>query len=476
MTPPPRITPEQVAIAMNDFPSRFSPMLVKELRQGMRTNLFVVAFILLQAVMILTLMIGLADPGSSAVGAFFWFFIVTTLLIVQPLRGMNALSSEIQLNTMDLIQLTRLDGWRLTLGKWTALNAQTLLLVTGVLPYLVIRYFLGNVNFVRDLVDLLMLTLGSGLASAITIGCSVFRNLLLRGVILMGFGMGLTTLFAALKSSGFRTGIIGSDFWMLGLVCISLLYGCFFFLSFGASRISPLSENLATRKRLVALGLTLVTAGFAISGFTQEVLIISGLILGFAVIDALTEPLPIYARVLEPFRKNPMTRLAALFLAPGWMSGIGFFFLCALVWGAILYFGGILASATAGSWHFEMAKMTFFLSMCNVLIFPLIFIHLFFGRQASVNFTFGFYAFIQACLLMLTLMATVLANTIPKYEDLIFVAVPIPSVLISGLADGAADDLIHLLIALATTLLAAAIPLVRHQKDLREFRHHLKST
>jgi len=200
------------------------------------------------------------------------------------------------------------------------------------------------------------------------------------------------------------------------------------------------------------------------------------LILGFAVIDALTEPLPIYARVLEPFRKNPMTRLAALFLAPGWMSGIGFFFLCALVWGAILYFGGILASATAGSWHFEMAKMTFFLSMCNVLIFPLIFIHLFFGRQASVNFTFGFYAFIQACLLMLTLMATVLANTIPKYEDLIFVAVPIPSVLISGLADGAADDLIHLLIALATTLLAAAIPLVRHQKDLREFRHHLKST
>ncbi|MEQ1842610.1 MAG: hypothetical protein ABL994_19595, partial [Verrucomicrobiales bacterium] len=395
------------------------------------------------------------------------------LLIVQPLRGMNALNSEIQLNTMDLIQLTRLDGWRLTLGKWTALNAQTLLLVTGVLPYLVIRYFLGNVNFVRDLVDLLMLTLGSGLASAIAIGCSVFRNLLLRGVILIGFGMGLTTLFAALKGSGFRT---GSDFWMLGLVCISLLYGCFFFLSFGASRISPLSENLATRKRLVALGLTLVAAGFAISGFTQEVLIISGLILGFAVIDALTEPLPIYARVLEPFRKNPMTRLAALFLAPGWMSGIGFFFFCSLVWGAILYAGGFFAPATPGSWQFEMEKMTFYLSMCNLLIFPLIFIHLFFGRQASVNFTFGFYAFIQACLLVLTIMATVLANAIPQYEDLIFVAVPIPSVLISGLADGEADELVHLLIALATTLLAVTIPLVRHQKDLREFRHHLKSS
>ena len=50
---------------MQDFPARFSPMLVKELRQGMRTNLFSVAFILLQTVMVLSLLAGLAGPGSA---------------------------------------------------------------------------------------------------------------------------------------------------------------------------------------------------------------------------------------------------------------------------------------------------------------------------------------------------------------------------------------------------------------------------
>jgi len=457
-------------MSMNDFPNRFSPMLVKELRQGMRTNLFVVAFILLQAVMILSLMIGLADPGSSAVGSFFWFFVVTTLLVVQPLRGMNALSSEIQLNTMELIQLTRLDAWRITLGKWTALNAQTLLFVTGVLPYLVIRYFLGNVNIVMGLAALLTLSLGSGLASAVTIGCSVFRNFLLRGVILTGFGIGFVSLFAMLEQTFFSTGLAGRNLWMLTLVCLSLVYGCFFFLSFGASRIAPLSENLATRKRLVALGFTLATAGFSFSGLSEPIHVISGLILGFSVIDALTEPLPLYARVLQPFRRNAMTRVASFFLAPGWISGIGFFVFCSLIWGSILFSGGFLAS---GSWRFEIEEMTLYLSMCNLLIFPLIFIHLFLGKLASGNFTFGLYTFVQACLLMVTLMATVFASAIPRYENLVCLVLPLPSVLIYGALEGNADDPVFLAIAFTTTILAAAVPLARSRQNLREFRHHL---
>ena len=75
-------------------------MLVKELRQGLRTNLFVVAFILLQTFMVLCLMAGLADPNSNDADGFFWFFIIVTLLLVQPLRGFSALSSEYTLNTM----------------------------------------------------------------------------------------------------------------------------------------------------------------------------------------------------------------------------------------------------------------------------------------------------------------------------------------------------------------------------------------
>jgi hypothetical protein len=471
---------------MNDFPGGFSPMLVKELRQGMRTNLFTVAFILLQTVMILSLLAGLSDPGAAEIDAFFWFFIIMILLVVQPLRGFNALSAEYQLNTMDLIQLTRLNGWRITLGKWTALNAQTLLFLTGVLPYLVMRYFLGNVNFVVDLAALGMLGLGSALASAITIGCSVFRFFILRGIILIGFAMGFSGLFVGLQSTLFGSGLSGgSDLWQLGLIAISLVYGCFFFLSFGASRIAPLSENHSTRKRLVALAFTLLALGLSLAGIEEvAVSVVSGIILGLAAIDALTEPVPIYSRVLEPFRKNPLTRFAALFLAPGWISGIGFFFVCAVLWAVALHGDNFFADTSPGisgrifrigTFALDQGRVILFLSMINLLLFPLIIIHLFFGKQTSGNFTFSLYAFIQCILLFLTGMIMTLAGALARFEELIYTLAPLPSVLIFANGRGEADEFLYLILALATTFLGVAIPLLRHRATFRQFQHHLKN-
>ena len=478
MTPPPLDKAKSIALRMNDFPGGFSPMLVKELRQGMRTNLFSVAFILLQAVMILSLMAGLADSGSSEVDGFFWFFIVVTLLIVQPLRGFNALNSEYLLNTMDLLQLTRLNGWRITVGKWTALNAQTLLFLTGVLPYLVMRYFLGNVNFVIDLAALGMLGLGSALASAITIGCSVFRSFFLRAFILVGCGMGFISIFILLQMTLFRSGMASPEMWMLALISLSLLYGCFFFLSFGASRIAPLSENHATRKRLVALGFTLFTLAFAWTGIDEEAItLVSSLILGLASIDAITEPLPVYSRVLEPFRKNFLTRFAAGFFAPGWISGLGFFFLAAAIWAYALHrddFFNLSSALPSAGPGLDIAKWTQYVSMLNLLLFPLILIHLFFGKTNSGNFTFAIYAFVQCFLLVATIMIMALASAMSKYEELIYTLVPFPSVLIAASEQGDADELLFLVIAVITTLLCVAIPLLRHRASFREFQHHLK--
>ena len=479
MTPPPIDKAKSIAFRMNDFPAGLSPMLVKELRQGMRTNLFSVAFILLQCVMILSLLAGLSDPGSSDVDGFFWFFIVVTLLLVQPLRGFNALNSEYLLNTMDLLQLTRLNGWRITVGKWTALNAQTLLFLTGVLPYLVMRYFLGNVNFVIDLAALGMLGLGSALASAITIGCSVFRSFLLRGFILFACGVGFISLFLGLQMTLFRSGMTSREIWILCLVSLSILYGCFFFLSFGASRIAPLSENHATRKRLVALGFSLFTLAFISTDIdVDSIIIVSSLILGLASIDAITEPLPIYSRVLEPFRKNCLTRFAAGFFAPGWISGLGFFFLSAAIWGFALHlddFFNLLSSPPSTPQDFDTGRFTQYLSMLNLLLFPLIFIHLFFGKSTSGNFTFAIYAFVQCVLFVATIMIMALASAMSVYKELIYSLVPFPSVLISAGEQGDADELIFLFIALVTTLLCVVIPLVRHRASFREFQHYLKT-
>jgi hypothetical protein len=468
MTPPPQPDSNTVTTRLLDFPGNLSPMLVKELRQGMRTNLFVIAFILLQCLMILSVMAGIASNGSSAVDGFFWFFIVLTLLVLQPLRGFNALSSEYTLNTMDLIQMTRLDGWRITLGKWTALNAQTLLLITGMLPYLVIRYFFGNVNFVIDLVGLGLLGLGSGLASAIMIGCSVFRYFVLRGILLVGFAISFSVLFSLMSSSIFRSGLTGKEFQTLGLVTVALLYGCFFFLSFGASRIAPLSENHAPRKRLVALGVSLLLIGLGFAGFDFDAIaVVNGLVLGFAVIDAVTEPIPLYSRVLVPFRKNAATRFSAHFLAPGWISGIGFFFLCSLLFGISQHLSGNLDLRN------DPGEVILYLSMCNLLIFPLAIIHLFFGQDTAGQFTFALYAFIQAGLFLLTGLAMAMAGAIHQFETFIYMIFPIPSVLISANSQGDAEDPIFLAIAFCTTLISIAIPLVRHRMAYATFRNQL---
>ncbi|NRB76544.1 MAG: hypothetical protein HRU46_19455, partial [Verrucomicrobiales bacterium] len=340
MSDTPTADPESLAKRMGDFSPRLSPMLVKELRQGMRTNMFAVAFILLHTFMMLCLLTAMSDPGSSDSEAFFWFVIVVVLLFVQPLRGFSALSSEYQLNTMDLIHMTRLNGWRITLGKWTALNAQGLLFLTGVLPYLVIRYFLGNVNFIVDLIALIMIGIGSALATAITIGCSAFPNILLRGAACIALAILLSALGDSVSRELLSSSAPGALEWQgLGVIALIGVFGCYYFLAFGASRISPLSENHATRKRLAALLTVALCFGLSALQYDADIIpAVVSIILCIATVDALTEPLPVFTRVLQPFSKNIITRWLGLFLTPGWISGLFFFLLSTAILVALFFF------------------------------------------------------------------------------------------------------------------------------------------
>mgnify|MGYP005680938703 CR=1 FL=1 len=81
MSDTPTADPESLAERMGDFSPRLSPMLVKELRQGMRTNMFAIAFILLHTFMMLCLLTAMIDPGSSDSEVFFWFVIIVVLLL-----------------------------------------------------------------------------------------------------------------------------------------------------------------------------------------------------------------------------------------------------------------------------------------------------------------------------------------------------------------------------------------------------------
>jgi ABC-type transport system involved in multi-copper enzyme maturation permease subunit len=128
---------------LTDFPERLSPMLVKELRQGMRTKAFVAVFLTLQIILgVILLSAGAAassdDAGETISNIIFIFFSIA-VLIIQPMRGITSLSSEVKGNTIDMMVLTRLSAWRIVTGKWASIVSQSALLLVTIIPYLILR-------------------------------------------------------------------------------------------------------------------------------------------------------------------------------------------------------------------------------------------------------------------------------------------------------------------------------------------------
>jgi hypothetical protein len=461
-----------------DFSDRLSPMLVKELRQGMRTNLFTAAFILLQVFMVLSLMIGAAfsGGGEDASGGFFWMFIIVTLLGVMPVRGFSALHKENQINTMDLIQLTRLSAWRITWGKWLALASQTLLLVTAVLPYIVLRYYLGGINFVAELLALLMITLTSMTFTAVTVGFSAFPSVLLRGAVAVGllfliFGLGINSfMFTAMGGRSIFDELFGAStrgefWWGLFALVITMTYICYFFLDLGASRIAPESANHATRKRLIGFAYVLLalTLPLVVLSIPSEVLASMAVIVLLAVwTDAITEKAALVPSIFRPFRRKSLYRPWISFLTPGWHTGVRFMVLSGAIALLLIGINPDLASSGLGSTFFDVEFLTFCFSIVGILLFPLMIILLFFHAVTFSRYFFGLYVMIQVCTWLFTAMISAVSETTRNMGEILYYLVPIPSVVfVASESAGAISEGYLLVAAIVGVVLCLIVCTVR---------------
>ena len=134
-----------------DLSDLLSPILVKELRQGVKAHLFAGALVLLHLFMVVALLVSLAASRSSMGGRFlagvtFWVLVCVPLLLLMPISGLRSISGELSARTLDLVLLTRLSAYRIVLGKWAAIVAVTFLLSITILPYVVLRSFLGGIE------------------------------------------------------------------------------------------------------------------------------------------------------------------------------------------------------------------------------------------------------------------------------------------------------------------------------------------
>ena len=328
-------------------------MLIKELRQGMRGKLFVSAFLLIQAAMLFTVLIGMTagEFGSSI----FWVILAVPLLLIIPLTGFGSVHSELRAGTMELVFLTRLSALRIVSGKWVALVSQGVIFTCSVLPYAVLRYFLFSADVLSELLALFILLLSCGFLTALGIAISPIESRWLRPMLLIGSLIGLfftlSFVVGALNILPGSVSLIEAGLFMLFLV---LYYPASLFLALelSATQIAPLAENHATRKRL--LGWAVLVGSAIVAAFVTEapppaVMAPALCILLIIFLDALCEEQTAIPSLYVPFiRRGTLGWLSARLLAPGWAPGF--------IYVTVTYFAAVLLMLAATGVHLAVGS------------------------------------------------------------------------------------------------------------------------
>jgi hypothetical protein len=367
---------------LTDFSDRISPMLVKELRQGMRAKTFIGVFLALQ----IFLGVMLLSAGSSAtndqvgtvISTIIFVFFSLAVLVVQPLRGTGALAAEMKGNTIDMMVLTRLSAWRIVCGKWLAIVSQSALLLTTIVPYLILRYFFGGMNLLGEMVMLLLLFLTSMALTAVTVGLSGCTSVIVRSMLpVLGLPIALYSLLVMMMMRAFGGG--GSTDIMdvftlstpearigVGAYVAALLYLGASMLSLGASLIAPPAENHSVLRRMAALLLVLALLGLGITGLIDHewVILLVCVVVAPAIILALTDSAPLVSTVCEPFvRRGVVGKAAGWLFYPTWASGVLFAIVIGIVGIATIYSGSTLS-------YFDEEAAVVLLAFYGGLMFP----------------------------------------------------------------------------------------------------------
>jgi hypothetical protein len=305
-----------------------SPILVKEFRQGVRGHAFTGAFLLLHVLMVLAMALSLIDPGARQMSPIFWFLLVIPICIVVPLSGMQAISAEAALKTLEPMLLTRLSPRAIVFGKWVSLVAQDLILMISVLPYFLLRYFLGGLSFAEETWLAVAFAVVAVVSSALTVGLSATGfSTFFRWI--AGFPLlGLTaTAITAFLSPASRAMVPLSGWTLLlavglcGLTVLLTIEG-------GAWHVAPAADRSSARARTAVLAWIPFVAFVLRRPMARELdetMIWTMALLGLVIVGSLCEPQSTIPSVYRPFfGRGFVRRLAGGVLAPGWAAGVVF--------------------------------------------------------------------------------------------------------------------------------------------------------
>jgi len=255
-----------------DLPDCFGAMTVKELRQGLRRGMFIVPFILIQLFAVLAMVaefnLGDVEAFSGKIGVFnvglffssgpFWMVAGLICVLVMPLGGLVLMGQELEDGNHELLLMTPLSRWRVVRGKFLAMWGLCLVTFVSLLPYLIVRYFIGGIETWRNVVLALSVVLGSGLFCTGAIGASAFRSLAGKiAVLVLFFGSMATSGVIALVVSAFRTDGCGIIY-HINALSLLICYGIFG-LALARSRIRLVVHHYEVKPSWMVMGLLVFT-------------------------------------------------------------------------------------------------------------------------------------------------------------------------------------------------------------------------
>ena len=250
----------------DELPDRLGPMLVKELRQNLRRGSFVIPFLavhlLAVGAVVLEFRSGAQDRFAEHLGVMnlmllwtsgpLWAVVAVVVGVVMPLAGLVLMGQELDEGNHELLLLSKLGRWSVVRGKFLTLWSLCLLTLVSLLPYVIVRYQIGGVELVRDLVCALTVAGLSAVLAAGAIGASAFRVAGRVGVMTL-------FLFSAAVGGGTPIAAAGSHgspgvFWHLNAVAAVVAY-VLLGLSLGRSRLRLVVHAYEVKPSFLLVGL-----------------------------------------------------------------------------------------------------------------------------------------------------------------------------------------------------------------------------
>ncbi len=208
-----------------DLPEKLGPMTVKELRQGLRRGMFVFPFIGIHVLAVLAMAaefrmdevekstphIGVLNlllfvPGSFFSGPF-WAVAGAVCLLLMPMGGLALMGQELDEGNHELLLMTPLSRWKVVRGKFLALWGLCLLTFSSLLPYVIVRYFIGGIDVARNISMAVTVVFFSGMMAAGAIGASSYPGIAGRiGTLLLYLGSLFASMGAVLGAAGAAIG------------------------------------------------------------------------------------------------------------------------------------------------------------------------------------------------------------------------------------------------------------------------------